>query len=78
MDQISGLPNRHSFERTLEEEIAKCHDYPDPFVVGLVDIDGLKSVNDRFGHSIGDNLVRRVGQVLQRSIGVHIPGEMAT
>ncbi len=52
-DPLTGLPNRRVVDDALDEGW--------PAVVGLCDVDGLKGVNDRFGHDVGDELLRVIG-----------------
>jgi diguanylate cyclase (GGDEF)-like protein len=55
-DQLTGLANRRSFFRELQRRV---RDRPnEPPVVGLVDLDGFKPVNDVFGHSAGDMVLK--------------------
>jgi diguanylate cyclase (GGDEF)-like protein/PAS domain S-box-containing protein len=61
-DALTGLVNRFAFDDALE-----CLDTEGPHPVGvlMVDLDGLKRVNDELGHSAGDALLRRVAEVLR-------------
>ena len=72
-DSLTGLANRHSFLSRGTEEIERARRTLRPFSLLFLDLDGFKSVNDRFGHAAGDALLRRVGAVLRaqmRSIDV--------
>ncbi len=68
-DALTGLPNRASFNRHLESEIALAQRQNQSFAVLCLDLDRFKEVNDLFGHPTGDALLRRVGQSLLASIG---------
>ncbi|MDB5529014.1 MAG: bifunctional diguanylate cyclase/phosphodiesterase [Devosia sp.] len=68
-DALTGLPNRASFNRHLESEIALATRQGQSFAVLCLDLDRFKEVNDLFGHPAGDVLLRRVGQSLLSSIG---------
>jgi len=61
-DPLTGLANRRAFERELEQRLAS--DSPEPFCVIMVDVDGLKQVNDARGHAAGDAVLKRVASVL--------------
>jgi diguanylate cyclase (GGDEF)-like protein len=65
-DAVSGLPNRQAFEASLAREIARSKRTGSPFAVVFIDLDNLKAVNDRFGHSKGDEVIQSVGAALQR------------
>jgi diguanylate cyclase (GGDEF)-like protein len=57
-DPLTGLANRrHLFER-LESEFARAQRYRRPFTLLYIDLDGFKSINDRFGHLFGDEILR--------------------
>ncbi|MFG2060431.1 putative bifunctional diguanylate cyclase/phosphodiesterase [Micromonospora sp. NPDC048871] len=53
VDQLTGLPNRLAFIRRLRSALGGAQ----PVAVLLLDLDGFKQVNDRFGHTTGDNLL---------------------
>lgn len=65
-DALTGLANRRHFERRLREEIARCERYGQPLALMFLDLDDLKSVNDRQGHEAGDNAIRAVARTLLR------------
>src|SRR5688500_12132471 len=64
-DHLTGLANRRRFERQLEREVARTERYGHPFCLLLVDIDDFKKVNDTYGHEAGDEVLRRVANVIQ-------------
>ena len=60
-DKLTGLPNRHAALTLLNTGPVG--------LVGLLDLDGFKEVNDRYGHDVGDDLLSRLATRLQRSLG---------
>lgn len=59
-DDLTGLLNMRAFNLVLEKEIARARRYEEPFTVVMIDVDGLKTINDRYGHEAGSHLVRAV------------------
>ena len=67
-DQLTGLANRRAIEERLSDEIRRAQRYRRELTVLLVDVDGLKVVNDRFGHPAGDDLIREVGRRIAAAV----------
>jgi diguanylate cyclase (GGDEF)-like protein len=67
-DPLTGLPNRRAMQKQLSFHVARVKRGGTPFVVLLGDVDRFKSVNDVYGHDIGDQLLRLSAEVLQSSI----------
>jgi diguanylate cyclase (GGDEF)-like protein len=68
LDQLTGLYNRRSGEQRLAEEISRAQRHGRPLTVLLMDLDGLKSVNDKHGHAAGDTVIKSFAERLQRAI----------
>jgi diguanylate cyclase (GGDEF)-like protein/putative nucleotidyltransferase with HDIG domain len=64
-DFLTGLPNTRSLYRHLEAELARCRRSSEPLTVLVLDLDGFKQVNDRFGHIEGNNLLRMLAAALK-------------
>src|ERR1700743_3881839 len=64
-DGLTDLPNRAAFLQALAQMIEACAGTDEEFAVLSVDLDGLKEVNDVFGHAVGDKLLIEVAQRLQ-------------
>lgn len=61
-DMVTGLPNRVLLSDRLEQEAARARRGGSGFAVVMLDLDGFKEVNDRWGHAAGDRVLARVGQ----------------
>jgi diguanylate cyclase (GGDEF)-like protein/PAS domain S-box-containing protein len=59
-DQMTGLANRHRFEEELRHAVAYTDRYGTPGALLMLDLDGVKSVNDELGHHAGDALLKLV------------------
>jgi len=67
-DHLTGLANRREFERFMEREVALAERHERRLTMMMIDLDNLKRINDRQGHSGGDAALRLVGQQLQRVV----------
>jgi len=65
-DPLTGLYNRMFFLNRLEEELKKARDCGYQIIVGLLDLDGFKQVNDKYGHETGDQVLKDVSARLNR------------
>jgi diguanylate cyclase (GGDEF)-like protein len=63
-DALTGLANRRALRRHLEEEFRRSKRYRTPVSLLLIDIDGLKQVNDTDGHAAGDRLIRVIAATI--------------
>jgi diguanylate cyclase (GGDEF)-like protein len=66
-DHLTGLPNRRTAEERLAEDVARAGRGGGRPELALVDLDGLKSVNDAHGHHAGDACLIRFAEVLGRN-----------
>ncbi|WP_241806802.1 putative bifunctional diguanylate cyclase/phosphodiesterase, partial [Acidithiobacillus caldus] len=64
-DALTGLPNRTLFLDRLAHDRAQATRHERQLAVGILDLDGFKLVNDRFGHAAGDALLQEMAQRLQ-------------
>ncbi len=67
-DSLTGLQNRRRFRAELDQYVSFTARYGGQGAVMVLDIDGLKEVNDRLGHQAGDNLIRRIATVLRERV----------
>jgi diguanylate cyclase (GGDEF)-like protein len=63
-DPLTGLTNRFEFERRLTESVERYRHIQRPATLLLIDLDRFKVVNDTGGHAAGDEVLRRVAQLL--------------
>jgi diguanylate cyclase (GGDEF)-like protein len=67
-DPLTGLLNRRRFRGELDQYVSFTARYGGRGAVMVIDIDGLKGVNDRHGHHAGDTLIRRVSEILRERV----------
>jgi diguanylate cyclase (GGDEF)-like protein len=67
-DSLIDLPNRRGFLRELERLIARVSRYDDRAAMLFVDVDGLKMINDSFGHRAGDEALIQVADLLEKGV----------
>jgi diguanylate cyclase len=70
-DELTGLANRRSLNQFLRSAQARAMEVGEPLSVLLFDIDHFKSLNDSYGHQVGDQVLRLVAGILQRTIREH-------
>ncbi len=63
-DGLTSLYNHRHFQERLRQECRRSHRYGTPLSLLMLDLDDFKSFNDQFGHQIGDEALREVGQIL--------------
>jgi diguanylate cyclase (GGDEF)-like protein len=67
-DSLTGLANRRSWDETLAREFERARRQDRGLAVLLCDLDRLKDINDRFGHAIGDRVLKAVADVLRERV----------
>ena len=65
-DSLTGLTNRRGFEELFDTELERARRSGRPLSVIVGDLDGFKTVNDRFGHAAGDRALERLSEIFQR------------
>lgn len=65
-DELTGIFNRNKFNNVLAEQITHSNRYHNPFGLLLIDIDHFKSINDRFGHDVGDLVLKQTAQTIKK------------
>jgi diguanylate cyclase (GGDEF)-like protein len=67
-DHLTGLANRREFERVMEREVALADRHKRRLSLMMIDLDNLKRINDKLGHSAGDGALKLVAQQLLRVV----------
>lgn len=70
MDPLTSLPNRAKFTNELEQALINSSTSGDSFALAILDIDNFKSVNDSYGHSVGDHLLAVIAARLRHALRV--------
>jgi diguanylate cyclase (GGDEF)-like protein len=65
LDGLTGLNNRRHFMTLAEMEWSRFRRYGRPLALLMMDIDFFKSVNDRYGHDVGDEVIKTIGNIMQ-------------
>lgn len=70
-DEMTGLFNRRHFYEVLKIEVEKTRLSRQPLAILMMDLDGLKAINDEYGHSIGDEILTNLGKAMARHTRTH-------
>jgi diguanylate cyclase (GGDEF)-like protein len=68
IDSLTGLANRRALDETLTVEVSRSARQGQPLAVGMVDLDGLKRINERLGHFEGDRCLQEAARAMERSL----------
>jgi diguanylate cyclase (GGDEF)-like protein len=64
-DGLTGLYNHRTFHERLREEMARSRRYSRPMALIFCDLDHFKALNEQYGHPYGDEILKRVGEILR-------------
>ena len=67
-DSLTGLLNRHSLNRILEQEHARTNRYGLDNCIAIIDIDYFKPVNDKYGHDVGDQAIKHIANTIHTNM----------
>jgi len=70
-DGLTGIANRRHFDAALQAEWQRARRSGEPISLALLDVDWFKSYNDHLGHQAGDECLRRITQIMARSVQRH-------
>lgn len=66
-DVLTGIYNRHGFYRNIGEVMRRSQKTGNPFAVISMDMDGLKGINDTYGHAEGDYALKKIGDFMRKA-----------
>lgn len=67
-DHLTGIPNRYYLHQAFEAELKRYQRYRQVFSLLIMDIDHFKQINDSYGHVVGDEILKRLAQLLAEHI----------
>jgi len=67
-DELTDVLNMRGFNMLLEKEASSSRRYSRPFTILMIDADGLKAINDQYGHSAGSELIRNIAGIIKSCI----------
>jgi len=67
-DSLTGLYNRKKLDDILVDEFARFQRSHRPFALLMLDLDNFKSINDKYGHVVGDEVLAKVAAILKQSV----------
>lgn len=65
LDDLTQINNRHAMKQHFEDIYSSFKNHSQNFAICIFDIDDFKSINDTYGHSIGDDVLAQIGRILQ-------------
>jgi diguanylate cyclase (GGDEF)-like protein len=68
LDELTSIANRRTFNAALQRSVARCERSGRMLALIMIDLDDLKSINDRFGHGAGDEALRNIAEACQETV----------
>lgn len=76
-DALTGLYNRRYFQECLDKEVIRAKRQNQPFTIIGIDLDHLKRINDKFGHTLGDLAITQISNIMkQNARSIDVPARM--
>jgi len=67
-DNLTGVYNRHKLNAILKREFSRSNRVSVPFGIIILDIDLFKNINDKYGHNVGDTVLKQITSIIQENI----------
>ncbi len=67
-DRLTGLLRRETFDDLLEKLVKRADKFEKPLCLLMIDVDDFKSINDNYGHDIGDVVLRRISETIYENV----------
>jgi diguanylate cyclase (GGDEF)-like protein len=67
-ESLTGIFSRGWYLNLTEQEIRRCRRYGTPMFIVMIDVDHFKAINDNHGHQVGDQVLQKVGALLQQQV----------
>lgn len=68
MDSLTGIRNRHYFDKKYTAEVRRSRREQTTLSIVMIDIDHFKSINDQYGHLVGDECIRHVANIIKQGL----------
>lgn len=69
-DALTGLRNRRSLDKSLEEMFQRWNNQQRSFSLGMIDVDHFKQINDQYGHPAGDAVLQQVARLIRDELSI--------
>lgn len=67
-DKLTGLLNRTKLNEVVQNEVLQCKRFEHTFGLAIIDIDHFKSVNDNYGHQVGDEVLVKIANIIKENL----------
>jgi diguanylate cyclase len=68
IDPLTGVANRRAFDERIKLEFGRWKRNKEPLALAVLDVDHFKSINDTYGHPVGDKVLRTICQVIDKKV----------